>query len=393
MEKMNGHHLRPGDQLRPGDRLWSGNRLKPGDVVEVRSAAEILATLDEDGSLEGVPFMPEMLQYVGRRFTVSKRVEKICDLISPAGGSRRMRDTVFLADLRCDGSAHGGCQAACRIYWKEAWLRPVATGRRGVPTDAATDSFATGSSAADDSGAGGSNGTGSRAFISLRSLAQSTVRPSSPPPDSAPGDEYYRCQATEGLRATEPLRTAQPGQYVREITSGNVSVPRFLRVAVRAVWGSIGHRLGLKKPLPMTFGGDKRIRPEPLGLQPGDWVRVKSAKEIGKTLDANGTTRGLAFTAEMLASCGRTFQVKQRVDRIVDERTGKMLRFTNDCIMLEGSVCTGDNVPGRWFCPRDGYPFWREAWLERVDPPEWARRPATTDGRPERAEPTVTARS
>ena len=373
MENMNGHHLRPGD------------RLKPGDVVEVRSAAEILATLDEDGSLDAVPFMPEMLQYVGRRFTVSKRVEKICDLISPAGGSRRMRDTVFLADLRCDGSAHGGCQAACRIYWKEAWLRPVATGRAGAPTDATTDSPAT-----DGSAAAGSNGTGSRAFISLRSLAQSTVRPSSPPPDSAPGDEYYRCQATEGLRATEPLRTAQPGQYVREITSGNVSVPRFLRVAVRAVWGSIGHRLGLKKPLPMKFGGDKRIRPEPLGLQPGDWVRVKSAKEIGKTLDANGTTRGLAFTAEMLASCGRTFQVKQRVDRIVDERTGKMLHFKNDCIMLEGSVCTGDNVPGRWFCPRDGYPFWREAWLERVDPPEWARRPAAADRRPEPAGQTVT---
>jgi hypothetical protein len=364
------------------------HRLRPGDVVEVRSAAEILATLDENGSLDAVPFMPEMLRYVGRRFTVSKRVEKICDLISPAGGSRRMRDTVFLADLRCDGSAHGGCQAACRIYWKEAWLRPVAAGRR-ARTEAATDSAATDGSATD-----GVHGEAeSPAFRSLRSLAQSTVRPSSPPPDSAPGDEYYRCQATDALLATEPLRTAQPGQYVREITSGNVSIPRFLRVAVRAVWGSIGHRLGFKKPLPMTFGGDKRTRPEPLGLQPGDWVRVKSAEEIGKTLDANGTTRGLAFTAEMLASCGRTFRVKQRVDRIVDERTGKMLHFTNDCIILEGSVCTGDNVPGRWFCPRDGYPFWREAWLERVDPPEWAGRPAATDGRAEPAKQTVAPRS
>ena len=36
-----------------------------------------------------------------------------------------MRDTVYLEDLRCDGSGHGGCQAGCRIYWKEAWLRRV----------------------------------------------------------------------------------------------------------------------------------------------------------------------------------------------------------------------------------------------------------------------------
>ena len=36
-----------------------------------------------------------------------------------------MRDTVFLENLRCDGASHGGCQAECRIYWKEAWLRRV----------------------------------------------------------------------------------------------------------------------------------------------------------------------------------------------------------------------------------------------------------------------------
>ena len=90
--------------------------LRPGDVVEVRSPAE-LATLGADGSLDGMPFMPEMARLAGRRFTVSRRVDKICDTIA-ATGSRRMRDTVYLEDLRCDGSGHGGCQAGCRIYWK-----------------------------------------------------------------------------------------------------------------------------------------------------------------------------------------------------------------------------------------------------------------------------------
>ena len=71
--------------------------------------------------------MPEMLKYAGKRFTVSHRVEKICDTVKTEGmpASRRMRDTLFLEDLRCDGSAHGGCQAGCRIYWKESWLRRV----------------------------------------------------------------------------------------------------------------------------------------------------------------------------------------------------------------------------------------------------------------------------
>ena len=98
--------------------------LRPGDVVEVRSAAEILATLDSDGALDGMPFMPEMVAHVGRRYTVSRRVDKICNTVD-ATGSRRMYSTVYLEDLRCDGSGHDGCQAGCRIYWKDAWLRRV----------------------------------------------------------------------------------------------------------------------------------------------------------------------------------------------------------------------------------------------------------------------------
>src|SRR4051794_36672766 len=98
--------------------------LRSGDVVEVRPPAEILATLDADGAVDNMPFMPEMAKLVGKRFTVTRRVDKICDTVAQTG-SRRMRDTVFLDDLRCDGSGHDGCQAGCKIYWKEAWLRRV----------------------------------------------------------------------------------------------------------------------------------------------------------------------------------------------------------------------------------------------------------------------------
>ncbi|MBX6722220.1 MAG: hypothetical protein IRY92_03130, partial [Dactylosporangium sp.] len=98
--------------------------LRVGDVVEVRSAAEILATLDENGELESLPFMPEMLRYCGQRLTVYKVANKACDTLTGTG-MRRMENAVHLAGVRCDGSGHGGCQAACLIYWKHAWLRKV----------------------------------------------------------------------------------------------------------------------------------------------------------------------------------------------------------------------------------------------------------------------------
>ena len=98
--------------------------LRVGDLVEVLSADEILRTLDERGELDGLPFMPEMLAYCGRRMTVHKVALKACDYIGYSG-LRRMRDAVHLVDARCDGSAHGGCQTRCSLYWKERWLRRV----------------------------------------------------------------------------------------------------------------------------------------------------------------------------------------------------------------------------------------------------------------------------
>jgi hypothetical protein len=45
-------------------------QMRRGDLVEVRSAPEILATLDVSACLEGVSLMPEILTYVGRRLSV-----------------------------------------------------------------------------------------------------------------------------------------------------------------------------------------------------------------------------------------------------------------------------------------------------------------------------------
>ena len=314
--------------------------LQRGDQVEVRSAAEILATLDDRGAMDSMPFMPEMVRYCGQRFAVDRRAERVCDTINSNLSSRRVPDTVLLEQLRCDGSGHGGCEAECRIYWKEAWLRKVEPGQQRPspdPDDTAVAELRQRAAAHTDNGAAG-------------------------------GDLRYRCQATELVAASQPLSVTDPGPYLREYRTGNVTLGHFVRVMARAAWMQPLQKVGRLRINPLAGPDDTSSNPPRLDLQPGEWVRVKSAEEIEKTLTSQGRNRGLWFDREMLPFCGEVFQVRKRVTRIIDEPTGKMLNFTSDCIMLENVVCSGERSTGRWFCPREIPSYWRECWLERVEP-------------------------
>ena len=314
--------------LRP--HKGDGSRLRVGQVVEVRPAAEILATLDDDAATDALPFMPEMLRFVGRRFTVSAHAVKLCDTRSDGTGNRLFQDTVYLDDLRCDGSGHDGCQAGCRLLWRTAWLRPVTE-------DDAPES-------------------GDDAELIRRTQAATTC-----------GEGVYRCQATELGAASEEFPPDDRGRkYLREVQSGNVGILRFLRVLARAVWRKAARMLRLHGEMALSSDA-KPLRAEPLGLQPGELVRVKSRREIAATLGPNGRNRGLAFDWEMLPHCGRAYRVKDRVERFIDENTGTMIELKNECLILEGVVCSGDRSVGRWFCPRAIYPFWREDWVERAN--------------------------
>ena len=111
--------------------------LRAGDWVEVKSKDAILATLDSHGRLDGLPFMPEMFRCCGQRLRVSKRAHKTCDPPKRPRRRRRMANAVHLEDVRCDsGQAHGGCQAGCLIFWKEAWLVPLREGSTSRPIPA-----------------------------------------------------------------------------------------------------------------------------------------------------------------------------------------------------------------------------------------------------------------
>jgi hypothetical protein len=301
----------------------------------VRTAREILDTLDDEGTVEGIPFMPEMIRYVDKQFKVANRVQKIC-WYTTESCSRSLPNTVLLEDLRCDGTAHGGCQAECRIYWKDEWVERVEPGTAGRESDEAS-------------------------LAELRALTTAKTR--------VPGDgdvEVFRCQITESVKASTPLAVRDWSQYTAEVRVGNVGVVRFLRVAVWMTIVRFAHRLGRNPGMPKPAGAG-RVDGEKLGLQSGDLVEVRPLEEIGATLDDNLKHRGLSFSEEMSPACGKRFRVKNRVDRLIDERTGKMIELKNDCIVLDGFVCNGNRSPGALFCPRESYPLFREAWLRRVD--------------------------
>jgi hypothetical protein len=119
-------------------------------------------------------------------------------------------------------------------------------------------------------------------------------------------------------------------------------------------------------PFPLRAGECDKTPTAVLGLQPGDIVRVKSYPEIVATLDRNNKNRGLWFDPELVKHCGRTYRVLRRVRRILDEKTGRMLEFSNPCIVLQDVFCTAETTKYRLFCPRNIWIYWREIWLERV---------------------------
>jgi hypothetical protein len=319
----------------------SQQRLRQGDLVEVKGPSEILATLDERGALADLPFMPEMTPCCGRRFTVERRAEKVCDTIHYTG-SRRLHDSVLLDDLRCDGSGHDGCQAECRLFWKEAWLRKVS------PQEPLRPPFPPSELSA---------------LIERASRhARSTVRM------NGKDQQRYRCQATDLTRCTEHLKVWDLRAYVREYTSGNVRLGRFLRVTTRAALKEPMRKLGLVPDVHVPGTAKKGVVFESLDLRPGELVRVKTKEEIAATLNAEGRNKGLWFDREMLPYCGGTFRVRLRLKRFINDRDGSMVVLKNEAVTLDGVVCSGDLSLRRWFCPRAIYPFWRECWLERVEP-------------------------
>jgi hypothetical protein len=347
--------------------MCRSKKLQVGEWVQVKSKDEILRTLDKQGQLQGIPFMPEMFQYCGQSFQIYKRAHKTCDTVNPVR-SLRVTDAVHL-DLRCTGEAHGGCQAACLLFWKTAWLKRLKT-----PGESQDKIW---SHPVSDKAH-----EGSADICSESDVEASTIRQG---PLSA-NDSYYVCQATQVPHFGRTLPWWDFRQYLEDFTSGNVTAGELLRGAIFAsysmlVEAGIGVGPALRKlydlfqstwgglPYPHKSGAIPHGSSTPisiLNLQPGEIVRVKTHREILATLDTSSKNRGLMFGGEMMPHCGGTYRVRARLHKFIDEKTGKLLTTKQATVILDGVWCRSRYSWCRMFCPRAIYGWWRENWLERV---------------------------
>jgi hypothetical protein len=228
-----------------------------------------------------------------------------------------MTDTLLLENLRCDGASHDGCERGCRLLWKEAWLSdhpPVS--REGM--------------------------------ASARTPATLKTKQ---------GDRYY-CQSTELAAATSEIRGQDVLHHLGDVWFGEISPAVFARHVARAVFNRL-RRLAGVAARDEVHGGPHETDTVPLGLQAGEWVEVKSPEEIGTTLNDQGKNRGLAFDRAMLEYCGKRYRVLRRVDRIIQEETGRMVSLGNT-VILDDVICRS------FGCPRGNLFYWRETWLRRV---------------------------
>lgn len=293
-------------------------RLLRDQWVEVRSYREIALTLDAEGKLEELPFMPEMARYCGLRIRVARRADKTC----VAGlGIRHMRGTVFLQDLRCDGAHHDGCQRACLLFWKEAWLKPLEDNSRP-------------------------------AMVAVPESDEVNRLP------TRRGDAYL-CQSTELHKATTPMSRWSVLPLLQEMRHGELSLLGFLDIIYRTV----RTRLFKLPELGTVLGTQTRTHRGSLDLRPGELVEIKDTEQIRSALNAKGQNCGLTLTPSMSVFLGERHEVAFPVQKIIIESTGKMAKLSNT-VALKGVTCSGPCVKN---CPRSEYHYWRESWLERAD--------------------------
>jgi hypothetical protein len=294
----------------------------PGELVEVLSETEILATLDENGTFDKLPFMPEMLRFCGKQFRVSRQAFKTC---VDDQEMREFDSTIFLEEVRCDGANHGGCGRACLIFWKSAWVKKAGT----------------------------------------QSAPLTNIAPKVSPADLvslAHRDGQFFCQSTEILNASKPLPWWEPTQYVRDLTLNRISFTQWIQSLFIAFYNKIAYIFKFKS-WRFVAGENEGSSNEPsLDLKPGELVRVKSLSQITQTLDSNGKNNNLLFAPTMMSFCGQVMRVQDRVENIILEATTKQRRI-KDTVLLEGATC--DGICHR-LCPRQSFLFWRECWLERV---------------------------
>jgi len=315
-------------------RRWFARRLLGhdfivGDLVEIKSWAEIRGTLDQGGCLEQLPFMPEMVGMCGQRAYVFRCVHRLFDHRK----TRRMRHmdgALLLVGTVCDGSNHGGCEAACHTIWKSAWLRRVERSDDGASEPAPYNRLAQAKDTA--------------------VLQSGTQAP------------RYACQLTQLHAASKPIGKWSAANFLRPLIAGNVAPAAFVVGWLTYLFDEFQHqRQGVGFPEFEAAVQDGE-RHDETRLQAGDQVLVRSSAEIRATLNDQLMHRGLWFEPDMLKHCGRRYCVQAEVKSLIDIVTGEMLTMKTPAYILRDVHFSGER---QLFNAQYEPLFWRSAWLQR----------------------------
>jgi hypothetical protein len=244
------------------------------------------------------------------------------------------RTTSHVGGRTRDGS-HGGCRAACQVLWNEQWLRRI----------------------------GARDPTPANQSPSMRDL-EARVLPVAFVPGAPTAAGRYMCQITELRHLSTPVRTHDWRLDVRPLLNGNVPAAGWVMAMLTRLFNAVQQwRHGTTYPVTtqqLPQGPTPVVR---LDLLPGEMVRVRSKPEICRTLYQN-ENRGMWFGRETLRFCNQPFVVRNRVERIINERTGEMMTLGTPCVTLESACASGEFLR---FNPQNEYVFWREIWLKRID--------------------------
>ena len=167
-------------------------------------------------------------------------------------------------------------------------------------------------------------------------------------------------ESVEGL-----LPWWEPSQYVQDVTSGNSTVPRVIRALLVGLFNRFQRANARLLPRFCLVRGCKRYPfiegkatsgstpTGSLGLQPGEIVEIKSEKRSSRLWTRTTRRKGFGLTGRCSSTADDERGVLRRIEKIIDEKTGRMLKIKRDTVILEGVICAGDYHRS---CPRAIYP-------------------------------------
>ncbi len=309
-------------------RRLLGHDLITGDLVQIKSWNAIAATLNEHGRLAELPFMPEMLGMCGKRARVFRCAHRIFDYRK----TRRMRHmdgAVLLIAAVCDGSNHGGCDAACHTIWNAQWLSRITADETAADTALAPQ-------------------PADPAHIAALHFGTHPPR--------------YACQLTQLHSASQPVADWSVANFLRPLVAGNVA-PAAFAIACLTDWFNTVQQMRGGHGFPaFEAGGQSAPDPEEPLLEAGDQVVVRFSAEIRATLDGQLVHRGLGFELDMLKHCGHRYTVQSRIRRLIDIVSGEMRTMRTPAYLLRDVHFTGER---QFFNAQYEPLFWRGVWLKK----------------------------